>query len=97
MLKVHMNPAVVQILPWLSFSVPGVLNLAVLTINTGVALYCYFCCMFFDPGRVPEGWSADEETSGAVLQEVKKKVWCWSGRHRVLQWWQVVGCSKTAA
>lgn len=51
MLKVHMNPAVVQILPWLSFSVPGVLNLAVLTINTGVALYCYFCCMFFDPGR----------------------------------------------
>lgn len=35
----------------LSFSVPGVLNLLVLTCTTGSALACYFTCMFTDPGR----------------------------------------------
>lgn len=35
----------------LSFSVPGVLNLLVLSATTGSALGCYFTCMFRDPGR----------------------------------------------
>lgn len=35
----------------LSFSVPGVLNLLILTATTGSALGCYFTCMFVDPGR----------------------------------------------
>lgn len=41
----------VQIIPWLSYSVPGVLNLGVLTIDTGIALACYLLCVFTDPGR----------------------------------------------
>jgi hypothetical protein len=35
----------------LSFSVPGVLNLLVLSATTGAALLSYFACMLIDPGR----------------------------------------------
>lgn len=41
----------VQIFPWLSYSVPGVLNFGVLTINTAVAVGCYIACVLADPGR----------------------------------------------
>ena len=61
-----------QIVPWLSYSVPGVTNLAVLTASAGAALYCYLCCMLTDPGRVPDSYVPDEEESAAVV-EVKKK------------------------
>lgn len=40
-----------QIVPWLSYSVPGVLNLGFLTIDTGIALYCFLLCVSMDPGR----------------------------------------------
>ena len=39
------------ILPWLSWSVPGVLNLALLTLSTGTALACFLACVMVDPGR----------------------------------------------
>ncbi len=41
----------VQIIPWLSYSVPGVLNMGFLTIDTGIALYCFLLCVVVDPGR----------------------------------------------
>ena len=40
-----------QIIPWLSFSVPGVTNLSVLTINTALALSCFVACVIADSGR----------------------------------------------
>ncbi len=40
-----------QIVPWLSYSVPGVTNLGVLLITTGMSLYCYLFCVLLDPGR----------------------------------------------
>lgn len=40
-----------QIIPWLSFSVPGVLNFSVLTFNTALALACFLTCVLVDPGR----------------------------------------------
>lgn len=40
-----------QILPWLSYSVPGVLNLASFTVETGTALWCFLLCVIVDPGR----------------------------------------------
>jgi len=45
----------------LSFSVPGMLNLLVLTATTSAALGCYFTCMFTDPGR----WAASATTQRA--------------------------------
>ena len=40
-----------QILPWLSYSVPGVLNLGGFTLETGAALWCFLLCVIVDPGR----------------------------------------------
>ena len=40
-----------QVVPWLSFSVPGVLNFSVLTFNTALALSCFLTCVVIDPGR----------------------------------------------
>ncbi|WIA37645.1 hypothetical protein OEZ86_014546 [Tetradesmus obliquus] len=59
------------ILPWYSFTVPGMLHLMLLSASTSLALRCYFLCMFTDPGRVPPGWQPDAEQQAAV-QEVKK-------------------------
>lgn len=39
------------IIPWLSYSVPGVSNLLLLSVEAGVGLYLYLCCVFYDPGR----------------------------------------------
>jgi hypothetical protein len=43
--------AFLQILPWYSFTVPGMLHFMALSASTGLALRCYFLCMFTDPGR----------------------------------------------
>ena len=43
------------ILPWLSWSVPGVLNLALLTLSTSTALACFLACVMVDPGRYAAG------------------------------------------
>lgn len=43
--------SLLQIIPWLSYSVSGVLNLSVFTIDTGIALSCYLLCVITDPGR----------------------------------------------
>ena len=40
-----------QIVPWLSFSVPGVTNLLILTITTTFALGSFVACVLADPGR----------------------------------------------
>jgi hypothetical protein len=40
-----------QIVPWLSYSVPGVTNLAVISATTGSAVFCYLSTMLTDPGR----------------------------------------------
>ena len=40
-----------QIIPWLSFSVPGVMHLATFSANTGLALVCFLFCVVMDPGR----------------------------------------------
>lgn len=61
------------IIPWLSITVPGMSHLGVLTLTTLLALWCFGCCVFFDPGRVPQGWQPDHEVNGSRLQEVKKK------------------------
>jgi len=37
--------------PWLSFSVPGALNLLFFSLSTAVALGCFLACVFTDPGR----------------------------------------------
>ncbi|GBF87428.1 S-acyltransferase 16-like [Raphidocelis subcapitata] len=60
------------IIPWLSVSVPGMSNLAVLSGTAALALWCFCCCVLFDPGRVPPGWQPDAE-GNARLQEVKRK------------------------
>jgi len=60
------------IVPWLSYSVPGVLNLGLLTFDTGIALGCYLACVFADPGSVPADFVPEQEDGRAVL-EVKKK------------------------
>lgn len=59
------------ILPWLSYSVPGVLNLALLTGNAGMALVCFLYCVAVDPGRVPDDYAADPEDARAIM-EVKR-------------------------
>ena len=41
----------IQIVPWLSFSVPGVTNLLILTITTTSALGYFVACVLADPGR----------------------------------------------
>ncbi|MEW5297116.1 MAG: hypothetical protein WDW36_000344 [Sanguina aurantia] len=60
------------IIPWFEYSVPGVTNIGVLSINTALALYCYVYCIYLDPGRVPDEWEPDSEDAPSV-QEVKKK------------------------
>lgn len=40
-----------QIIPWLSYSVPGVLNLGSFTLETGTSLWCFLLCVIVDPGR----------------------------------------------
>lgn len=60
------------IVPWLSFSVPGVTNLGVLTLTAGLSLYCYIFCVIVDAGSVPDNWEPDEEQQTAV-EQVKRK------------------------
>jgi hypothetical protein len=38
-------------IPWLSYSVPGILNLFILTLTTGLSFYCYLFCVLSCPGR----------------------------------------------
>lgn len=40
-----------QIVPWLSYSVPSVLNLAGLSYTTFCSIYLYLMCVLVDPGR----------------------------------------------
>lgn len=72
-------------LPWLSYSVPGLTNILLLSWTTSVSLYTYVFCVFVDPGRVPDGWKPDEEGDSSAVTEVKKK----DGGHRY--------CSKCQA
>lgn len=60
------------IVPWLSYSVPGITNLGVLTITAGVSMYCYLFCVLGNPGSVSEQYQPDQE-SYAGVQEVKRK------------------------
>ncbi|KAL3134915.1 hypothetical protein ABBQ32_007880 [Trebouxia sp. C0010 RCD-2024] len=69
---VYVTVAFSVVVPWLSFSVPGVSNLLVLTVNTALALGCFLACVIADPGRVPEGWLPPVEDQRAVV-EVKRK------------------------
>lgn len=58
-------------IPWLSYSVPGLTNILILTWTTAVSLYSYLFCVFVDPGKVPDGWQPDIDAS--AVMEVKKK------------------------
>jgi hypothetical protein len=40
-----------QIVPWLSYSVPGLLNLIILSTTWSISLYCYLLTVYTDPGR----------------------------------------------
>ncbi len=40
-----------QIVPWLSYSVPGILNLGILSLTTSISLYAYLFCVLHDPGK----------------------------------------------
>jgi hypothetical protein len=42
---------ITQIVPWLSVSVPGVVNLIVLSSTWSISLYCYLFTVYTDPGR----------------------------------------------
>eukprot|EP00884_Botryococcus_braunii_P016789 jgi/Botrbrau1/3794/Bobra.0183s0027.1 len=68
------------IIPWLSYSVPGVLNLACITLTTLLAFGTFLTCVISDPGSVPFDYVPDPELTGAVL-EVKRK----SGQVRYCQ------------
>ncbi|KAK9800786.1 hypothetical protein WJX73_003252 [Symbiochloris irregularis] len=68
---VYLTVLLCVILPWLSYSVPGVMNLAIFSTDTAVAFLCFLFCVCVDPGRVPDGFSADPEKSVAVM-EVKR-------------------------
>ena len=71
-----------QIIPWLSYSVPGATNLLVLTLNSLSALSCYLSCVLGDAGSVPEGFTPDAEKQGSI--EVKRKVGSVSCLHPTL-------------
>ena len=60
------------VIPWMENSVPGVLNVGVLTITAGLGLVMYLCCVYCEPGRVPADWRPDTEAGGALL-ELKRK------------------------
>eukprot|EP00976_Prorocentrum_cordatum_P105107 1194160-Prorocentrum_minimum.AAC.4 len=60
------------VIPKLSFSVPGVMHLGVLTVTTTLALFSYCCCVFLNAGSVPEAWVPDTENLSQTL-EVKRK------------------------
>jgi hypothetical protein len=64
---------VLQIIPWLNYSVPGVLNLSILTVNTCLAFYSFLGCVVADPGSVPFDYVPDAEVTAPVV-EVKRKV-----------------------
>ena len=42
-------------MPWLSYSVPGITNMGLLTLTTGLSLYCYIFCVLLDAGRRVRG------------------------------------------
>ncbi|CAD7695049.1 unnamed protein product [Ostreobium quekettii] len=67
----YYNCACCAILPWLSYSVPGVVNLAILTTATSLSLAFFLMCVVVDPGGVPADWRPDEEDPTALVQ-VKK-------------------------
>mmetsp|Transcript_33353 Transcript_33353/g.72745 ORF Transcript_33353/g.72745 Transcript_33353/m.72745 type:complete len:324 (-) Transcript_33353:1402-2373(-) len=60
------------VIPKLSLSVPGVMHLGVLTVLTALALFSYCCCVFLNPGSVPDGWVPDAENLSQTF-EVKRK------------------------
>jgi hypothetical protein len=66
-------PHVLQIIPWLNYSVPGVLNLGILTVNTCLAFYSFLGCVVADPGSVPFDYVPESEITPPVV-EVKRKV-----------------------
>ncbi|GLC46391.1 hypothetical protein PLESTB_000977000 [Pleodorina starrii] len=59
------------IVPWLSYSVPGITNMGVLTVTTCLSLYCYMFCVLLDAGRPPADYQPDQESSSVL--EVKRK------------------------
>ena len=50
-LYVYLTVVFCVIVPWLSWSVPGLLNLGIFSANTGTALLCFLACVVADPGR----------------------------------------------
>lgn len=67
-------------IPWLENSVNGVLNVAVLTVTTTLAMIMYLSCVFCEPGKVPEDWTPNIEDTSVTMMEVKRK-----GGHRYCQ------------
>ncbi|KAG2445217.1 hypothetical protein HYH02_008685 [Chlamydomonas schloesseri] len=59
------------IVPWLSYSVPGITNMGLLTLTTVLALYCFLFCVLLDAGRPPADYVPDQERSSVL--EVKRK------------------------
>jgi len=59
------------VVPWLSFSVPGVVHAGVLSFTTFMALLCYLKCVYGDPGFSSVDWLPEQE-DGAVGTHVKK-------------------------
>lgn len=68
------------IIPWLSFSVPGIGHLLTLSILVTASLLCLTSAVVSDPGSVPMDYEADSEGQTARVVEVKK-----SGGTRVCQ------------
>eukprot|EP00898_Chlorokybus_atmophyticus_P008622 jgi/Chlat1/8761/Chrsp90S08123 len=61
------------ILPWLSFSAPGILHLGLFSSLTVASLLSYFVAVLTPAGSVPWGWSPELEDASSSLREVKRK------------------------
>jgi len=61
------------LVPWLDFSVPGVLNMAAISASTFLGLYCYLLCVHADPGYVPVDYAHDPEDAVTLQIQVKRK------------------------
>lgn len=62
---------VLVVVPWLNFSVPGVVHASLLSFTTIMALVCYLQCVFGNPGYSSSEWSPETE-EGTVGIPVKK-------------------------
>ncbi len=81
-----------QIVPWLSYSVPGVTNLGLLTFCTCMGIYNYLFCVLIDAGR----WVTHTHTHTHTVSACLSHSFCTFVRNTVLAYaplWSLV-CAR---